>query len=232
MKWRLIVRRWKEGWREPRYEEYLVDADPDTSVLDALEKAWLGDRTLVFEHACHHGVCGACGMVINGVERLACITRLGDVAVGNTVVVEPLRGFPVISDLAVDKSRMFRATARINPVTLEAAEGGVGEAPGRAAVRPEKLLDCLECGICYSACPISRTMGEYMGPAALALASKTLEASGDWARVEAALGRFGVWSCHAAFECSVRCPAGFDPGGLIMVLRGKALRRQLRGGLG
>jgi len=229
VKWRLIVRRWKEGWDSPRYQEYVVEADPDTSVLDALEKAWLGDRSLVFEHACHHGVCGACGMVINGVERLACITRLGDVAVGGTVVVEPLRGFPVVSDLAVDKSRMFRASAAVSPATLEPARGGGAEGlPGRAAVRPEKLLDCLECGICYSACPIARTMEEYLGPGALALASKTLELTGDWGRVAAALERRGVWSCHAAFECSVRCPAGFDPGGLIMILRGKSLRE--RGG--
>ncbi len=230
MKWRLLVKRWKEGWEKPRYQEYVVEADADTSVLDALEKAWLGDNTLVFEHACHHGVCGACGMVINGVERLACITRLGDVAVGNTVVVEPLRGFPVISDLAVDKSRMFRASARVSPETLEPVEGEGGELPGRASLRPEKLLSCLECGICYSACPIARTMEDYMGPAALALASKTLSLTGDWSRVSDALGRGGVWSCHAALECSVRCPAGFDPGGLIMVLRGKALKRMLGGG--
>jgi Succinate dehydrogenase/fumarate reductase, Fe-S protein subunit len=71
MKYRVIIRKYKAGWREPKYVSYEVDVDPEMSVLDVVEKISLEkDRTLAFEHACHHGACGACGMIINGVERL------------------------------------------------------------------------------------------------------------------------------------------------------------------
>ncbi|ABL78524.1 succinate dehydrogenase/fumarate reductase iron-sulfur subunit [Thermofilum pendens] len=208
MRYRLVVRRYKQGWREAEYRAYEVDVDPDTSVLDALEKVSLEqDPTLTFEHACHHGVCGACGMVINGVERLACVTRIGEVARGGVVVVEPLRGFRVVSDLAVDKSRMFSQYALVEPGTLERVDG---------VVELEKLFDCVECGVCYSACPIANTFPEYLGPSVIALAYR----SSKDGKVPAVLdSRRGVWACHAAFECSVRCPVGFKPGETIMKVR-------------
>lgn len=227
----MVIYRYKKGWDKPRYEEFLVEADPDDSVLDVLERISLTqDKTLVFEHGCHHGVCGACGMVINGVERLACITRIGDVAVGKTVVVEPLRGFKVIGDLAVDKSRMFKHFEKINPETLESLNMPPVniELPKYVVIPREKLLDCIECGICYSACPIANTLEEYMGPGALAIAYKTAVETGDLERVQLADSRAGVWSCHAAFECSVRCPVNFEPGEKIMRLRRVFLKNSLK----
>jgi len=229
VKYRLIIYRYKEGWDKPRYDTFIVEADPDESVLDVIERISLTqDKTLVFEHACHHGACGACGMVINGVERLACITRIGDVAVGNTVVVEPLRGFRVISDLAVDKSRMFKHFEKVNPATLEKLDEPPVELPEYVVIPREKLFDCIECGICYSACPIANTLEEYMGPSALAIAYKTALETGDLKRILLADSKNGVWSCHAAFECSVRCPVNFEPGEKIMKLRRMFLKSSLK----
>jgi len=218
MRFRVVIRRVKAGG-EPRFDAFDVEADPSESVLDVVERISLEkDRTLAFEHACHHGVCGACGMVINGVERLACITRIGEVAKGGVVVLEPLRGFKVISDLAVDKSRMFGKYRLATPSTLERVDGKLQE------VQLEKLYDCIECGICYSACPIANTFPEYLGPSLLALISK----SGDGKAPAVVDSRAGVWACHAAFECSVRCPVGFKPGESIMRLRRRLLKGELR----
>ena len=75
----------------------------------AVERIWaFHDRSLVYRHACHHSTCGACGMRVNGAEKLTCITPIRDVVQdGGTLRVEPLRNFPVISDLAVDMGTMY-----------------------------------------------------------------------------------------------------------------------------
>ena len=89
---------------------------PDEYVLDAVERAWaFHDRTICFRHACHHSTCGACGMRVNGVEKLSCITLLRDVVHdGGTLKVEPLRNFPVVSDLAVDMGHFYRKMERLS----------------------------------------------------------------------------------------------------------------------
>jgi succinate dehydrogenase / fumarate reductase iron-sulfur subunit len=211
LKVRLVVRRWKEGWRAPRYDAFEVEADPSESVLDLVERVSLKlDPTLTFEHACHHGVCGACGMVVNGVERLTCVTRVGDVARNGVILVEPLHGFKVVSDLVVDKSRMFSRYPD-DTRTLE-----------RVAAQVEKLWDCVECGICYSACPVACTYPSYLGPSVLAWAFHRAVEEGKVTAPVAS--RSGVWSCHAAFDCSEKCPVNFQPGEKIMRLRRLLLR--------
>jgi len=206
LKVRLVVRRWKEGWRTPRYDVFDVEADPDESVLDLVERVSLKlDPMLTFEHACHHGVCGACGMVVNGVERLTCVTKVGEAARNGVILLEPLHGFKVISDLVVDKSRMFSKYPD-DTRTLE-----------RVAAQVEKLWDCVECGICYSACPVACSYPGYLGPSVLAWAFHRAAEDG---KVPAAVAsRPGVWSCHAAFDCSEKCPVNFQPGEKIMRLR-------------
>jgi succinate dehydrogenase/fumarate reductase-like Fe-S protein len=68
---------YKAGDAAPHFETFRLEVRPDETVLDAVERIWANqDRSLVFRHACHHAGCGACGMRINGHERLACITRI------------------------------------------------------------------------------------------------------------------------------------------------------------
>src|SRR5687767_15540798 len=96
----LSVFRWSPGARE-RWQTFEVDADPDTTVLDALVAAQRGqDSTLAFRYACRVGMCGSCAMVIDGRERWACRTRLAPL--GGRVEIRPLYHFPVLRDLVVD----------------------------------------------------------------------------------------------------------------------------------
>jgi succinate dehydrogenase / fumarate reductase iron-sulfur subunit len=103
------VLRQKEG-QAPHFDAFTLEVDPDEYVLDGVERIWaFEDRSLVFRHACHHSTCGACGMRVNGVEKLTCITPIREVTQnGGTLRVEPLRNFPVISDLAVDMGSLYR----------------------------------------------------------------------------------------------------------------------------
>ncbi|HAD07724.1 MAG TPA: hypothetical protein DCE76_11265, partial [Anaerolineaceae bacterium] len=70
----------KKGDQPPRYDSYVLEVDPDEYVIDGVERIWaFHDRSLIFAHACHHSTCGACGMRVNDVEKLNCITKIRDV---------------------------------------------------------------------------------------------------------------------------------------------------------
>ena len=110
-KWNLTLQIYrKKGQSQSRFDTFALEVNPDEYVLDAVERIWAyHDRSLTFAHACHHSVCGACGMVVNGVEKLTCITLIRDVTEnGGMLKVEPMRHFPVISDLVVDMSSLYR----------------------------------------------------------------------------------------------------------------------------
>jgi succinate dehydrogenase / fumarate reductase iron-sulfur subunit len=93
----------------------------------------------------------------------------------------------------------------------------------------ERFEDCIECGLCLSACPVAGDP-RFLGPVALAAAERVLEEPRD-TEGRAVLGlvddAHGAWRCHLAFECSAVCPAGVDPGGAIMRLRRRLLADRL-----
>ena len=69
----------------PRFQDYPVEIDANMSVLDGLEKIRLEqDNTLMYRHSCHHSSCGTCACIINGKERLTCITKIKDLE-GNVI---------------------------------------------------------------------------------------------------------------------------------------------------
>src|SRR5690606_2026560 len=126
------------------------------------------DRSLTFRHACHHSACGACGMRVNGVEKLTCITPIeavtGD---GGTITIEPLRHFPLVSDLVVDMAPLHRRLDEVGFVAVQPIEPGLAPAllhfpdgmpqPDESPATMTRLVDCIECGLCVSACPIAGT---------------------------------------------------------------------------
>ena len=78
MKWQVKFRifRYKQDGSQPHFDTFDIEAKPDEYVLDVVERIWAEqDRSLTFRHACHHAACGACGMRLNGREKLACTTR-------------------------------------------------------------------------------------------------------------------------------------------------------------
>lgn len=230
----LVVYRQKEG-KAPYYDQFKMEVNPDEYVLDAVERVWaFHDRSLCFAHACHHSTCGACGMRVNGVEKLTCITPIREVTSdGGTLKVEPLRNFPVISDLSVDMGALFTRMDEVGhravvPLTEEPAKAGVKrlkQAPEGDYIR---LSDCIECGLCISACPIATTTADYLGPAVLAGAQQH-GLNGNKELLSIVDCADGVWRCHHAFECNEVCPSFVDPGTKIMELRQAVIRERLRG---
>jgi succinate dehydrogenase / fumarate reductase iron-sulfur subunit len=231
-----LITRQKAG-ETPRTQSFVLEVDPDEYVLDGIERVWaFHDRSLTFRHACHHSTCGACGMRVNGVEKLTCITTIRSVTHnGGTVRVEPLRNFPVVSDLVVDMSDMY---ARLDdarfPQVAEVDRANLDyEKDPQDGGDFVRLVDCIECGCCISACPIAITTSEYLGPAVLAGAHQSLVAAA--ATTQDARGLFdlvdqenGLWRCHSAFECSAVCPSNVDPAWRIMNLRSRVIGNRIR----
>ncbi|MBK9714347.1 MAG: succinate dehydrogenase/fumarate reductase iron-sulfur subunit [Kouleothrix sp.] len=224
----------QKGDQPPHFDRFTIAASPDEYVLDGVERVWaFHDRSLTFRHACHHSTCGACGMRVNGVEKLACITRIRDVARdGGTIKVEPLRNFPVVSDVVVDMSRLYAAMEQASFCEVGPAEPVQGAGAGDGAARYRRLADCIECGLCMSACPVAGTAPSYLGPGVLAaLQQGGLDDDGARALSDS---QDGIWRCHSAFECAAACPSLVDPATRIMQARrqlvGAKVRRLFRPG--
>ncbi len=229
----LLIYRQK-GSQPPHYDTFKLGVDPDEYVLDAVERVWaFHDRSLTFAHACHHSTCGACGMRVNDMEKLTCIVPIRDVtADGGTLKIEPLRNFPIIGDLAVNMASLYAHMEQVGhravlPLSEEPAEPGVrpvAKAPEDDYIR---LSDCIECGLCISACPSSASSASYLGPAVLAGAQQHgLDSNPDLlALVDSGEG---MWRCHQAFECTAVCPSNVEPGLKIMLLRQSAMRQRIR----
>lgn len=226
----LKVFRYKQGRAAPSYEFFDVPVDEQTTILVALQgirRDHAPDLTL--RHSCHHASCGTCGMKVNGQDVLACVTKVLEIGTA-TIVVEPLDNAPLISDLVVDMNPFFeRYNGAGMPYVRHSEFLAEAESP-EGIHQYTRYENCLECGICVSACPVAGSDPAYLGPAALAAAWRVVaEPRGqegnetlDWVDNE-----HGCWRCHVAMECSEACPSDVDPGGSIMALRGRLARRKL-----
>jgi succinate dehydrogenase / fumarate reductase iron-sulfur subunit len=243
----LKVFRYKSG-QAPRYDIFRVQVAETANVLDAIETAWAQhDRTLTYRHACHHASCGSCAVRVNGVEKLPCITPVRDAYRGQgELLIEPLRNFPIVSDLVVDVSGFFRrmwASGLLITRTAEATLPLAADAPGdglapqpvqiaEGLARFNRFENCVECGICISACPTMAASDKFFGPAGLAGIYRARLESNDLAErarlLELADGEHGVWRCHSAWECTEACPQNVNPAEAIMALRRDLIRLRFK----
>ncbi|MCV2396511.1 FAD-dependent oxidoreductase [Actinotalea sp. M2MS4P-6] len=223
----LRVQRWKPGWDRPETVEYDVAVEPGTTVLDALRSVrWHSDPTLMLRHSCCHSSCGTCGVRVNGAEVLGCVTQLDDLPAG-PVTVAPLLNAPLVGDLVVDMAPLNDVLAEIGRPLIRVSRASAADLP-----TPLRLEDCVECGLCVSACPICATDPSYLGPAALGAAWRLVaepRGADPGSVLDLVDSHEGCWRCHLSFACTEVCPTGADPGEGIMHLRGALTRRQLAG---
>lgn len=226
--------RYKEG-EDAHFDSFTLEVDPDEYVLDAVERVWaFHDRSLCYRHACHHSTCGACGMRVNHVEKLTCITSIRSVTTdGGTVTVEPLRNFPVISDLAVDMGSFYTKMDTVHAPSVVPVTRAEVETPASHWDEEDegfiRLADCIECGLCISACPVSITSPDYLGPAVMAGAHlHGLDGAEGTTILDVLDSEDGLWRCHSAFECTAVCPSFVDPGRRIMALRGQVIGKKVK----
>ena len=174
------------------------------------------DPTVAFRFACRVAMCGSCGMVINGRERLACKTNVSDLPPGEDITLRPMNHFPVIKDLVVDLDPLFRKF-RESLSFFDAKDKGATEpaiippdAPERDEIRI--ATDCIACGCCVSSCTMADHHEDFAGPAALARAYALLADTRDGAaaqRLAAVLP--STQQCRTEMNCTAVCPKGISP---------------------
>ncbi len=225
---RIRVSRWRPGDAHPHFDEFDVPVGPDATLLDALRDIRSHhDRSLTLRYSCCHASCGSCGMRANGHEVLACVTRLADLRSG-PILVEPLGNARVEHDLVVDMRGLYDSLEPAGRPLVR--QDDVLTGPGEVATAFFRYEDCIECGLCLSACPIVGTDPRYVGPAALAAAARVVAQprGADPANVLAWVDdEQGCWRCHASFECTEVCPSGVDPAAAAMALRRELTIRKL-----
>jgi len=206
----------------PSFDEYQVPLRHDWAVLDGLNyiKDEL-DGTLSYRWSCRMGICGSCGANINGEPKLTCGTFLTDYAPG-PVRIEPLANFPIIRDLVVELTDFLAKLGAVQPWLIRDEEQPIEE--GEYLQTPAELEEykqyrmCINCMLCYSACPVYGLDSKFIGPAAIALAQRyNLDSRDEGAhlRLTVLSQPEGVWGCTFVGECSRACPKGVDPAGAI-----------------
>ena len=194
------------------------------------------DSTLAFRCACRVGMCGTCGVRINGREGLACRTLVStEIKYSGLVInVEPLRHLPVVRDLVTDPGNFYRRLTDVipnfQPADLDAAPVAIKpDSSERLTINPHR--ECIYCGLCYSACSMAGEDREFLGPAAFNRAFALVSDSRDEAgteRMKAVDGRSGIWSCHTIFECTAVCPKGIPITQAIQGLKRKHFFRKVQ----
>ena len=217
-----VARYRPEKGSEAAFDSFEVPCPRDWVILDGLNyiKDQL-DGTLSYRWSCRMGICGSCGMTINGEPKLTCATFLADYAPG-PVRVEPLRNFPVIRDLIVDIGDFMRKLVRVKPWIVRDEEQPLSA--GEYLQTPVQLDDykqfsmCINCMLCYAACPIYGLDPKFIGPAAIALAQRyNLDSrdEGSGERMKLLSEHEGIWGCTFVGECTKVCPKHVDPAGAI-----------------
>jgi fumarate reductase iron-sulfur subunit len=208
---------------KPATQEYEIPLHEEWAVLDGLNH--IKDRldgTLSYRCSCRMGICGSCGMIVNGEPRLACATFLTDYSPG-PIRIEPLRHFPVIRDLVVEIDDFMRKLPEVRPWLIR-GEDAAAEPQTELPQTPAELDQykqysmCINCMLCYSACPVVGLEEGFLGPAVIALAQRyNLDSrdAGARERLDVLSSPEGVWGCSFVGECTTACPKGVDPAGAI-----------------
>lgn len=213
-----VLRYRPEADDEPVSETFEVPFTHDTSVLQGIQyiKDYL-DGSLSFRWSCRMAVCGSCGMMLNGEPKLACNTFLRDYY-PRKLKVEALKHFPIEKDLIIDASDFIDKLENITPYIVAdkpraLEEGEYLQTPTEKA-RYDQFSACINCMLCYAACPQYGLNAEFTGPGILALLHRYNVDSRDGARekrMEIVNSENGVWGCTLVGYCSEVCPKGVDP---------------------
>jgi succinate dehydrogenase / fumarate reductase, iron-sulfur subunit len=234
----LIIKRWDpvaERFTESRFE---VQADRFSTVLDMLLSVKeRQDNTLAMRYSCNMGICGSCGMVINGKPRLACETNVYSLKT-DTISVAPMEAHPLVRDLVTDFDEFFQKHKSVSPWLVRTDEEEKFRAEKeypQTSAQVDYFLDfahCISCGLCVDACPVNNTNTEFIGPQAIGQAYRYNSDSrdqGEKLRLNKLDTMEGVWGCEYAGACSEVCPKGVDPALTIQLTKLALMRLRITG---
>ncbi len=223
----LTLKVWRQRNRNEKgkFVTYTVrDVSPDASFLEMLDilNADLvkkGEDPIAFDHDCREGICGSCGMMINGRAHgpqqgvATCELRMRHFEDGDHIVVEPWRAkpFPVIKDLVVDRTafdRIMEAGGFISVRTGSAPDANAIPIPKPVADEAFDAAACIGCGACVAACKNSSAM-LFVAAKVSHLALLPQGCPERKERVERMLAQMdaeGFGACSNTYACEAECP--------------------------
>ncbi|RNA70259.1 succinate dehydrogenase iron-sulfur subunit [Alteribacter keqinensis] len=218
----LIITRQKDGEGGSYKEEFKLPYRENMNVISALMEIRRnpvnanGEETTAvsWEASCLEEVCGACSMVINGKPRQSC-TALVD-QLEQPIRLEPMKTFPVVRDLVVDRSRMFDSLKRVKAWVPIDGTYDLGPGPRMPEAKRQwayELSKCMTCGVCLEACPNVNDKSEFIGPAALSQVrlfnAHPTGAMHKAERLNTLMdGEGGLSNCGNSQNCVQACPKG------------------------
>ncbi len=205
----------------PYWEKFELDYRPNMNVISALMEIRRNpinaDGKLTtpvnWDMNCLEEVCGACSMVVNGRPRQSCTALIDQLE--QPVRLEPMKTFPVVRDLVVDRTRMFDSLKKVKawvPIdgTYDLGEGP--RMPERKRQWAYELSKCMTCGVCLEACPNVNSSSDFMGPAPLSQVrlfnAHPTGAMNKDERLNAIMGDGGLANCGNSQNCVMACPKG------------------------
>ncbi|WP_059103867.1 succinate dehydrogenase iron-sulfur subunit [Shouchella shacheensis] len=216
-----IVKR-QDGPDAPAYdEEFTLDYRPNLNVISCLMEIRRnpvnakGEKTtpVAWDMNCLEEVCGACSMVINGKPQQSC-TALVD-KLEQPIRLEPMKTFPIVRDLIVDRNRMFDSLKKVKAWIPIDGTYDLGPGPRMPEKRRQwayELSKCMTCGVCLEACPNVNSNSDFIGPAALSQVRLfNAHPTGDMnkeERLEALMTDGGLANCGNSQNCVESCPKG------------------------
>ncbi|MBU6080155.1 MULTISPECIES: succinate dehydrogenase iron-sulfur subunit [Allobacillus] len=218
---KFIITRQDDPDGKPYDEEFEIPYRENMNVISALMEIRRnpvnakGEKTtpVFWEMGCLEEVCGACSMVINGTPQQSC-TALVD-QLEQPIKLEPMTTFPVVRDLAVDRSRMFDSLKKVKAWVPIDGTYDLGPGPRMAESKRQwayELSKCMTCGVCLEACPNVNDRNDFIGPAPLSQVRLfNAHPTGEMhkaERMDALLTEGGLQDCGNSQNCVKVCPKG------------------------
>jgi succinate dehydrogenase / fumarate reductase iron-sulfur subunit len=209
---RRTFRVWRGGAAGGEFRDYEVEVDPGMVVLDGLHRIQARQAPdLALRWNCKAGKCGSCSVEINGRPRLACMTRMNAFAPAETIVVQPLKAFPVLRDLVTDVSWNYEQNRRIRPFRPP-PPGPDGELRMHQedVERVQEFRKCIECFLCQDVCHVLRdreAQERFVGPRfMIRLAGLEMHPLDQDDRIADVRDLYGSGMCNITRCCTDVCP--------------------------
>ncbi len=215
----LKIRRQDSPNSKPYWQHFEVPYKPSANIISCLQEIQKKPITqsgetvapIVWESSCLEEVCGSCSMVINGKVRQACTALIDKLK--HPIVLEPMSKFPLVRDLAVDRTRMFENLKKVQGWIHVDGTYDIGEGPTfpeKQRAKAYALSECMTCGCCLEACPQFTKNNDFMGASTFSQVRLfNMHPTGAMEkeeRLEAIMGKGGITDCGNAQVCVEVCP--------------------------
>lgn len=193
----------------------------NSNLLQALiEIKTKDDNSLTFRCGCKSGVCGSCAIRVNGIEKLACKTKVKD-----NDLIEALKNSNIIKDLVVDVSHETFLIKKSN-LSLDGNKD-LTQISQEDIKKIDLQSNCILCNSCYSSCPVYDVNKEFLGPFALTRALRYINdaKNSNNLTIIDSIQTNGIWDCTLCSACTLVCPQNIDPKADIVKLQNISVQK-------